>query len=281
MKSSHKFRREKLSIPFLLLFILGIFFITHLSKPIFFRRNSATKNTPITQINISFKPIFDEVVLNGPRTEKKVALSFDADMTFGMQNDLMTGRVKSYYNQKVIEVLSKNNVPATLFISGLWAESYPDETKKLAGNPLFEIGNHSYSHPGFTNPCFNLSPVSEAKKFEEIKKTQDLLEKLTGVKPKLFRFPGGCYKKSDLNLTKSLGLTVVHWDVVGRDAFGKSKDEIINAVKKNVKQGSIIVLHLNGNKNAPFTAEALPEVINYLKENGYNFVKVSEIISSN
>lgn len=279
MKKAIKSSNKELPIFVVLLLILGIFTLIHFSQTIFFKKNQIAP--VVKQKEVVFKPIFDEVVLNGSRTKKEVALSFDADMTFGMQNDLKIGRIKSYYNQKVIEVLSENNVPATLFISGLWAESYPDETKKLAANPLFEIGNHSYSHPGFTNPCYNLVPVSESKKLSEIEKTQEILEKLTGKKPKLFRFPGGCYQKSDLGLTKSLGLTVVHWDTVGRDAFGSSKNEIINAIERSVKPGSIIVLHLNGNKNAPFTAEALPEVIKYLKENGYNFVKVSEIISSN
>lgn len=214
-------------------------------------------------------------VSNLPQNQKTVALTFDADMTQGMYNELEKGEVKSWYNKDVIDVLEKNKVPATIFITGLWAKAYPDVTKQLFDNPLFEIGNHSYSHPKFTLSCFNLPAVGNRE--DEFKKSQEILKSITGSYPKLFRFPGGCYTKGDLDLAKKYGLKVVGWDVVSGDAFNNSTESIIKRVEQKVKPGSIVVMHLNGGKNAPATAKALPEIISFLKSRGYTFVKVSQL----
>src|ERR1700735_578125 len=93
-------------------------------------------------------------------TDKKiVALSFDADMTPGMLNELRSKKVASWYNEKVIAALRQERVPATLFMTGLWIEAYSDVTKGLSADPLFELGSHSYSHGAFHSPCYRLSPV--------------------------------------------------------------------------------------------------------------------------
>ena len=91
--------------------------------------------------------------------QKVVALTFDADMTPGMSNELRSGRIASWYNQKVIATLREHHVPATLFLAGLWIERYPAVTQDLSTDPLFEIGNHSYSLPGFHSPCFGLASL--------------------------------------------------------------------------------------------------------------------------
>lgn len=207
--------------------------------------------------------------------QKTVALTFDADMTQGMLKNLQGGKVASWYNKDVIDILEKDKVPATIFVTGLWAKAYPDVTKQLFDNPLFEIGNHSYSHPSFTSSCFNLPPIGNRE--DEFKKSQEILKSITGSYPTLFRFPGGCYTKGDLRLAEKYGLKVVGWDVVSGDAFNSNTQSIITRVEKKVRPGSIIVMHLNGNKNAPATARALPEIILYLKSKGYAFVKVSQL----
>ncbi len=89
-------------------------------------------------------------------SKKVVALTFDADMTPRMSNELKTGKIASWYNQKVIDTLREEHVSATLFLAGLWIELYPAVTQDLSADPLFEIGNHSYSHPGFRSPCYGL-----------------------------------------------------------------------------------------------------------------------------
>lgn len=214
----------------------------------------------------------------GDRKTKQIALTFDADMTPGMAKRLKTGQVKSYFNSAVISVLEKYNVSATIFITGMWAEIYPGETKMLATNPLFEIGNHSYSHPGFKFPCYTLVYVNQANKEIEISKTQEIIEKITGIKPSLFRFPGGCHSQKDIDLVNSNGLTVVGWDVSSTDAFNKNAESIVKRVLSQAKNGSVIVFHLHGGPNAPETAVALDKIIPELTNRGFKFVKVSQMM---
>lgn len=234
-----------------------------------------TREMPVLS---EFKPIYDEVVSHGPTDKQKIALTFDADMTPYMHERLKSGGVKSYYNQAIIDILRKEHVPATIFVTGLWASAYPQVTKELSSDPLFEIGNHSYSHPAFARPCFRLAPIDEAKKNDEFRFSQKTISSVIGYEPRLFRFPGGCYQKSDLALTKKYGLTVVGWNVDSRDAFNWNKNQIIQAVKREARPGAIVVGHLHGSRNAPQTAEALPTVISYLREKGYTFVKVGEFL---
>lgn len=239
------------------------------------------KTIPTSTIIVTptFTPVFNQVVTHGREDRKEIALSFDADMTPFMLKELQEGKVESFYNQKIIEILHEQKIPATLFLTGLWAEAYPRETAELATNPLFEIGNHSYSHFAFTRSCFNLPLIKETDKEKEFKNSQETLKKVIGFYPNLFRFPGGCYQKKDLALAKRYGLTVVHWGVDGHDAFNVDTKKILTAVKKETKPGSILIFHLSGGKNAPQTAEALPLVIAWLKSEGYSFVTIGEMLS--
>lgn len=223
----------------------------------------------------------DPVFSFGDRNRKVVALTFDADMTPHMKQMLKLGQVKSWYNSKVIDILKQTNTPATLFLTGMWAQIYSDAVKQFSLDPLFELGNHSYSHPAFSINCYKLSVIkSSAQKSKEINDTQVILNQLTGKAPILFRFPGGCFAKDDLSLVKSLGLTVIGWDVSSTDAFSNDTNRIINHVVSSVKNGSVVVFHLQGGPFAPKTAEALPKIIAKLKEKGFAFVKVSDLISS-
>ncbi|MBI3397331.1 polysaccharide deacetylase family protein [Candidatus Woesebacteria bacterium] len=224
----------------------------------------------------SLSKIYGQVVYHGKRDKKQVALTFDADMTYGMEKKLKSGVVKSYYNRKVIDILEKEKVPATLFIAGLWAQNYPDITRNISQNPLFEIGNHSYSHPSFTAKCFNLPIVKNRE--EEFGASQEILTKVTGKTPELFRFPGGCFNNSDLSLAGKYRLVVVGWDVDSGDAFNKNKDHIVRNIERQTQNGSIIVMHMHNGGNAPETANALPEIINFLKGQGYEFIKAGELI---
>ncbi len=209
--------------------------------------------------------------------QKMVALTFDACMTYGMEKKLQDGRSKSYFNKPVIDELIKEQVPATLFLTGLWAKNYPETTKSLAQNPLFEIGNHSYSHPAFTSGCFGLPYIKSSDKDQEFRLSQEILTKLTDKKPALFRFPGGCFGKDDLELAKKYNLKIIGWNLASGDAFNTNAKSIIKRVENGIKPGSIIVMHMNGDIDAPVTAEALPEIISYLRSNGYTFVKVSDL----
>lgn len=218
------------------------------------------------------------VIFHGPRDKKQIALTFDAEMTDGMKADLVSGKVKSSYDKKIIDILNKTNTKATFFLTGLWIEIYPDVTKQLSQNPLFELGSHSYTDSSYYGFCYGLKQLPNTVKIEEIGATEKLLREDAGIDNKLFRFPGGCYTPADVKLVNEANDTVVHWDVSAADGFNTSSNQIVKNVLGNTQNGSIIIMHLNGPPNAPKTAEALPSVIADLKKRGFEFVKVSELL---
>lgn len=266
-------------IPFFLVFCLFISLAFFLLYRIVRHQSPTIQESKPTPIPSSPSPISTVpiVIYHGPRDKKEVALTFDADMTPFMEKKLKMGIVKSYYNKEVIDILEKEKVPATLFLTGMWVETYPEAARELAQNPLFEIGNHSYSHPAFTFPCYGLTRIGDAQKDSEFAKSQEIINKITGVKPTLFRFPGGCFNDQDLKLAQKHGLTIIQWDVESTDAFNNNTREIIDRVEKQTTAGSIIVFHLNGSVNAPKTSQALPEIIDILHNKGFEFVKVSKM----
>lgn len=219
------------------------------------------------------------VIFHGPRTAKKIALTFDAEMTDSMKASLLSGRVKSSYDKRIIDTLIATKTKATLFLTGMWIELYPDITEKLSQNPLFELGSHSYTDSSYAGFCFGLSQLANTLKIEEIGATEKLLREHAHIDNRLFRFPGGCYTPADVKLVNEADDTVVHWDVVGADGFNSSTQQIIRNVVDNTQNGSIIVLHMNGAPTAPKTADALSEIIKELTAKGFEFVKINELLS--
>jgi peptidoglycan-N-acetylglucosamine deacetylase len=218
-----------------------------------------------------------QVIFHGSRDEKEIALTFDADMTPGMKKLLDDNVVPSFYDKRITDYLTKTHTKATLFLSGMWIEQYPDETKALAENPLFELANHSYSHPSFAGDCYGLEKIPDSENQDQMERTQGLLAHETKKQNTLFRFPGGCYSPADLESAKESGLAVIQWDVAGEDGFNNDPSAIVQNVVPNVRNGSIIVLHMSGGPNAPKTMDALPQIVERLKEKGYDFVTVSDL----
>ena len=212
-------------------------------------------------------------------TNASLALTFNADLTPRMSNELQTGRIASWYNEKVIAALREQRVPATLFLAGLWIERYPAVTQDLSTDSLFEIGNHSYSHPGFRSPCYGLGSIRKSNQAAEVQKTDALLKEYTRSYQKYFRFPGLCFDPGDLETIEAQGYTVIGGDVYGGDGFEKSPTRIVLNILTHVRPGSIVILHMHGGPNAPETANALPDVITKLRLRGYTFVKVSDLLS--
>ena len=218
---------------------------------------------------------FDRAVTS----QRVVALTFDADMTPKMLNELNSGRVASWYSERVISTLRQEHVPATLFLAGLWIEAYPAVTQELANDPLFELGNHSYSHAGFNSPCYGLAAVRKSNEAVEVQRADALLSKYASSYKKYFRFPGLCSDAEDVQKVEAQGYVVIGGDVDGGDGFERSPAKIVSNVLAHVRPGSIIILHMHGGPNAPETANALSDIVQQLRSRKYTFVKVSELIS--
>jgi peptidoglycan-N-acetylglucosamine deacetylase len=213
---------------------------------------------------------------NGSRAQNKVALTFDADMTPGMLSQLRAGQVRSWYNQELRDLLDAEHIRATIFLTGLWTETYPDVARSLAHDPNFELGDHTYDHAAFRTPCYGLPGAAD--RTGEITHAQDTIAAITGVRPNMLRFPGDCYDRSDQALAQQQGLVVISGDVRSGDAFNNNATSVATTVLSQLKPGSIVVMHFHGAPNAPMTAPAVRMIIQGARARGLEFGTVSEVL---
>lgn len=187
------------------------------------------------------------------REDKKIAISFDC--AWGTD-----------YTDKLLEVLGREQVHATFFMVEFWAEKYPDYVKKIdeAGH---EIGTHSATHS-------YMSKFSEEQIREELASSSEAIETVTGKRPELFRAPYGDYNDRLIRTARGEGFYTIQWDVDSLDWKDLSANDIAMRVISRVQSGSIILCHNNG----AHTAEALPIILDTLKNKGYEFVPVGQLI---
>ncbi|MFE2435579.1 polysaccharide deacetylase family protein [Streptomyces sp. NPDC059409] len=228
-------------------------------------------------------PVFE----HGPRTDgtkdgtkdgKTVALTFDADMTADQGPRAAAG--ERFDNPRLIATLRRLKVPATVFMTGRWAEEYPDEARSIGRDPQFEIANHSYSHYAYTDDCYGLPTVAKADMRSDLERAYAAFEKAGVPNPMpYFRFPGGCYDDTALKELSATGVTAVQWDVVSGDAFATDADAVTRQVLDGVRPGSVVVMHCTRSA-APVTEEVVRAVVPELRRQGYRFVKVSQLIGA-
>ncbi|MFI1002712.1 polysaccharide deacetylase family protein [Streptomyces galbus] len=219
------------------------------------------------------------VFTHAPRTAgRTVALTFDADMTADQGPRAAAG--EHFDNPGLIRALRTLKVPSTVFMTGRWAEQYPDQARALGHDPLFEVANHSYSHYAFTADCYGLPTVPEDRMRADVERAYTAFRAagITDAMP-YFRFPGGCYDRRALRAVSGTGVTAVQWDVVSGDAFATDADAVARQVLDGVRPGSVVVLHCTRSA-APTTERVVRSVVPELRRRGYRFVKVSELIGT-
>ncbi|MFJ9078920.1 polysaccharide deacetylase family protein [Streptomyces sp. NPDC102278] len=210
------------------------------------------------------------------QADKTVALTFDADMTSDQGPRAASG--ERFDNPELISTLRTLKVPSTIFMTGRWAEEYPDQAKSIGTDPNFEIANHSYSHHAFKSPCYGLPTLDGAAARADVDRAFAAFRTAGAVNTvPYFRFPGGCYDDQALRAIATAKVTAVQWDVVSGDAFAKDPDAVAEQVLAGVKPGSVVVMHCTRSA-APVTEEAIHTIVPELRKRGYRFVKVSELI---
>jgi polysaccharide deacetylase family sporulation protein PdaB len=186
--------------------------------------------------------------------EKKVAITFDC--AWGA-DDI----------SQILKTLRDEDVKASFFIVGQWAEKYPEAVKMISADG-HDIANHSYSH-------LRMGALDRETIKKDITKCSEVLKDLTGRDIDLFRPPYGDYSNNVVGVARDTGHYTIQWNVDSLDwKPGISKEEILKRITKRLVPGSIILFH----NDTPHTANLLPEIISVLKEKGYSCVPVSELI---
>lgn len=195
-------------------------------------------------------------IYNVQTQNKQVAITFDA--AWGADD-----------TDELISIFDKYDSKATFFVLGQWVDKYPEQVKKLS-NAGHYIASHSNTHD-------SLSKMSTEQMRDQLLTCNKKIKKVTGKDNKLVRAPSGDYSTKVVEVTNSMDMFLIQWNVDSLDYRGLSEDEIYTRVVKNIKNGDIILFH-NDVKNTP---KVLPRILKELKSQGYEMVTVDELIYKN
>lgn len=188
--------------------------------------------------------------------EKRIAITFDDGPS-------------EEKTKEILSILAENDAKATFFVIGKNAEAHPDRIREIheAGH---EIGNHTWSHRYLTK-----MKADEIR--EEVSKTEEILTEICGEEPRVFRPPGGYYSADSVALIEEMGYRCVLWSVDTRDWTMNSAEKICQLVQNGTGCGDIILFHDLADKRLS-TPDALQTILPQLREEGYQFVTVSELL---
>lgn len=187
------------------------------------------------------------------RDQKVCSISFDA--AWGADN-----------TEKILDVLDEYGIKTTFFVVSAWAEQYPDTAKAIVERG-HELMNHSSKHDHYNS-------LTADQIVADVNKCNSVIEELTGVCPTLIRCPFGEYDDHVISAIRSTGMEPIQWDVDSLDWKGISASEITKRVTGKVGSGSIVLFH-NAGEHTP---EALPDILQYLRREGYEIVPISQIL---
>lgn len=212
-----------------------------------------TSSVVYVQAYHKLKPVYEV------KTDQKVvALTFD--ISWGNTTPV-----------PVIDILKNNGIKSTFFLSGPWVKQYPEIPKRIQADG-HEIGSHGYRH-------INLSNLSKTEIKDEIQKAHDNIKEVTGLDVNLIRTPNGDYNDVVIEAAHEVNYEVIQWSVDSLDWMNPGVNSIIERVSKKVHPGAIILMHASD--TCKQTVEALPSVIKNLKDQGYEFVTVSDLLKLN
>jgi peptidoglycan-N-acetylglucosamine deacetylase len=185
------------------------------------------------------------------------------------------------WTPKILDILKTKKVPATFFVIGVDASQWPGILKREYAEG-HEIGNHTYTHPSFDD-------ISKTELHWQLNLTQRLIESTIGVKSIFFRPPYGidhqpeyAEEVQELPIAQDMGYLIIgqkidphDWKQV--DGQQVPTQEIVQNVLRQSDKGNIVLFH-DGGGDRGHTVEALPQVIDALRDEGYQLVSVSDLL---
>jgi len=208
--------------------------------------------------NISvFAPQQPVAIYNVPTDRNVVALTFD--ISWGDKR-----------LEPILQVLKEKDIKsATFFVSSLWSQQHPELVKKIqeAG---YEIGSHGHKHD-------NYSTLTDDEIRSQITTAHSILSDVTGTSPNLIRLPNGDFDKRVLKIASELQYQVIQWDTDSMDWLSIGTEKIADRVISRAHPGDIILMHASD--SAKQTHLALPIIIDQLRDKGYSFLSVSELLT--
>ncbi len=202
-------------------------------------------------------PAQDRYSLRDVATTKKVAA-----LTF----DISWGNLMP---PKILAILKRDHVPATIFVSGPWAREHPEVVKEYAQAGA-EIESHGWAH-------VNYSELSNPGIVENLMKTNKVIQQITGVKPSFVRPPNGDFNSRSILAARSVGYTTVTWGTDSLDWMNPGVSTIIQRVGGRIHPGDIVLMHASD--TCKQTDIALPAILQILKNKGYKLVTLKQLLT--
>ncbi|WP_173916894.1 polysaccharide deacetylase family protein [Halobacillus sp. Marseille-Q1614] len=198
-------------------------------------------------------------VYMGDSSKKRIALTFDDGP-------------EDQYTPEILEILKEKDVKATFFVTGKQAKEYPAQLEKIHEDGHV-IGNHTWNHP-------NITELTDKQLNKNVESTAAEIKKVTGSRPDLFRPPFGEMEDRQVKLLDKDGYHSILWTADTKDWMGVSSEEIITRVKQDASPGVIVLQHNYHSLGQFETVEALPQIIDDLRADGYEFVTVTKLLES-
>jgi len=217
------------------------------------QNTAATPHAPLPTAGVTEKITFTEVNVDGPY----IAMTFDDGP-------------HATNTPKLLEMATKRHIKLTFFVLGECVEQNPTVLQREVAEG-HEIGNHSWSHP-------NLAKLSDEAVHSQLQRTEDIIVKTAGLKPKLMRPPyGQLTKRQRIWVNHDFGYKVILWAVDPLDWKRPGPSVVARRIIAGTRAGSIILSH----DIHPPTIEAMPRVFDALLARGFKFVTVSELLAMN
>lgn len=182
------------------------------------------------------------------------------------------------FTPKILEVLREKNVKAAFFIIGQNAQKAPEVLKKIVAEGHI-IGNHSHTHDTLIN-------ILHSRKLRtNILGCSAVIEDLAGVTPRFYRAPFGFKNPSTGDVLNDLGMICIGWQARVFDGLGKNANALTNRMIRKAKPGGVLLLHdgsgPQGESDRKATLDALPRIIDGLRERGLTFKRLDELLEQN